>query len=149
MAIIPVKMANGVSTTGNYTAPGQSLGGTAGTGWQLTYTTTYAALSSSKTDAIAIPANARGLSAVYLYGGAATATLDLEFSNNTQAEVAAGTAIWGPAKVGDFPQSVGGTTKAGYVDSPFRFVRGSAGGTGNTGADTITICVMAVSRIDS
>lgn len=122
----------------------------AGQGWQLSYSTTYAALTSLATDYIQLPQNSQSSSVVYSYTGAATATLILQVSNNTREEVEAGTAVWSalPANFGG-ASIAGGASGSAVIQSSVRFLRALAGGTGNTGADAIAICVSAVSRIDN
>ncbi len=149
MAGQTLKMDGPQAATGNYTNPNLNQQGTPGNGWQLTYSLLQSALVSSASDFILLPKNARNFSVVYNYAGAATSLLDVQFTNNTVAEIAAGTAIWAKLPAAQFPQAVGGTASAGVVDGCFTAIRVLNSGTGQVGTDVITVCVKSVSRIDN
>lgn len=139
----------GVQTIPNSTAYlTNSPRGDQGHGWQLTYTTTYGALTSGVTDFIAIPNNARVVAVTYKYVGVVGATFSLYASCNSRAEVSAGTAIFGPILSTLAPSVTGtGGAASGFLPAAPAFIQGVCAGSGQTSTDAITICLSCVSTI--
>lgn len=148
---------NGVPTFAQG-APGSSANfqgsrpaGDQGKGYQISYSTTFAAITGSVTDTILVPPNARDLSLTYSYNGAATVTFAIQGCNNTRDEIKAGNGVFGTFPNADVPSILGGTANSTAVSvalpSAPMAIRGIVGGTGTAGGDTIIVNLSCVATI--
>lgn len=144
----PIGVGGYISAGGTFVAA--TGGGDQGKGYQITYSGTNTAnITSSATEPIAVPSSVRGISVTFQYVGASTTTFALQCSNNTRAEVAAGTATWGQHTLTGAFVSGTGTGSAltvSIIPAPL-FIRGLVGGTGSAGTDTFVIAASAVATI--
>jgi hypothetical protein len=138
-----VGVATGSPANANYSyqSPGDQ-----GHGWQYTYTGTNTALiSGGVSDVIIPPDNARNASITYWYNGAGTVTLNVQGTNDSLANIYAGTAIFGTIATVTAPQIVGGTAGSTAVTITMEGVpagiRLIVAGSGSTGADTLGLTI--------
>lgn len=125
-----------------------------GYGWQATISTTNTlGISGGVSNTIIIPQNARNASVTFSYNGAGTVTVDLQGTNNSVDEIAAGTAVYGKFPTSVSTQIAGGSSNSTAItvvlpSTPVG-VRLLVGGAGAVGADTFTFTVSAVSYVAS
>lgn len=127
--------------------------GPRGFGWQFSLTITYANLVGGATEPIYLPDQCSGFSVSYSYKGAGTTEMDIQGCCASQEEIAAGTAIFGTYPTNTCPHIAGSATNANAACStildPPTAIRAIIVGTGQTGADILTINVVAHSRLTS